>query len=374
MNIIKGIHGDAVVFTSNIDAKAKQQITTYVSQADFKGSHVRIMPDVHAGAGCVIGFTAKLTDKVVPNIVGVDIGCGMEVTNLGRLAIDFKQLDQFIRTYIPHGFAVHKKTPKEWNRQLKEQVEMVSTRVGSNFQRDLKSLGTLGGGNHFIEIAKGKDKNKYLVIHSGSRNFGLKVAEYHQKKAKHLCEKQVKNTNLPKELAYLTGQYMQDYLSDMQVAIEFAELSRKLMSKKIIEFLGLNYDESECFTTIHNYINLSDNIIRKGAISAHKDEKVIIPLNMRDGSLIAIGKGNKDWNFSAPHGAGRVLSRRAAKEKLSLDKFKHEMKDVFTTSVSRKTLDENPMAYKEFSQIAKYVDDTLEIIDQIKPLYNFKAN
>ncbi|QOR34275.1 RtcB family protein [Clostridium sp. 'deep sea'] len=374
MKIIKTSHDEAIVFTTKIDAKAQQQISTFVSQKAFKGSHVRIMPDVHAGAGCVIGFTAKLIDKVVPNIVGVDIGCGMQVTNLGKIEINFKELDSYIRKSIPHGFAVNKKPTIEWPKGLQQRVKEVSERIGSSYERDLKSAGTLGGGNHFIEIAKGKDKNKYLVIHSGSRNFGLKVAEYHQKKAKHICEGLTKNNILPKELAYLTGEDMSNYLHDMQVAIEFADFSRKIMSKKIVGFLQLNYSDLDKFTTIHNYINLKDKIIRKGAISAHNNEKVIIPLNMRDGSLIAIGKGNENWNYSAPHGAGRVLSRKAAKEKLSLDKFKHEMRNVFTTSISKKTLDESPMAYKGINQITDFITETIQIVDQIKPIYNFKAN
>ncbi len=371
---ITGSADSAVIYATEIDAKAKQQVLTFLNQAHFAGSEVRIMPDVHAGAGCVIGFTARLLDKVVPNIVGVDIGCGLEVCCLGRLQIDYQRLNSFIGSNIPHGFRINKQATPYWSKHFKEKVRQVSTRVGSNHQRDLLSAGSLGGGNHFIEIAVSQSGNKYLVIHSGSRNFGLKVAEHHQKKAERLCVEQIKSNSLPRELAYLQGRHMEEYLSDMQVAVDFAAFNRKVMSKKIVEHLGLDYSEIERFTTIHNYISLQDNIIRKGAISAHQGEKVIIPLNMRDGSLIALGKGCAEWNYSAPHGAGRILSRRAAKKSLSMAEFKQEMKSVYTTSVTSRTLDESPMAYKPIKKITSFIQDTVTIVDQIRPQYNFKAH
>ncbi|PAB57877.1 RtcB family protein [Anaeromicrobium sediminis] len=373
---LKGKYTNAKIFADRIDDKAFSQIENLLNHKAFENVKVRIMPDVHAGMGCVIGFTANLGDKVIPNLVGVDIGCGMEVTKLGRINIDFEKLDNMIRKEIPSGFSIHKKAPMRYDKDWSDRLRSISNKTKSDFNRHICSIGTLGGGNHFIEINEGKDKEKYLVIHSGSRNLGNVIAKYHQNKAINYCE-EMKNKNsvydVTKDLAFLENEDRLEYIEDMNFAQEFAELNRKVISKKICEFLNIDYDSAEKFTTIHNYVNMKDFIIRKGAICANKDEVVIIPMNMRDGSIIGIGQGNEDWNNSAPHGAGRILSRKAAKDKLCINEYKKSMEGIWSSSVSKSTLDESPMAYKPMDEVKKHMKDTLHILDHIKPLYNFKA-
>lgn len=404
---LRGRYNTAKVFTDNIEQEAISQIVELLNQDAFRDCRVRVMPDTHAGKGCVIGFTANLGNKGIPNLVGVDIGCGMIAVKLGDIQIDFEDLDKFIRNNIPHGNKVNKKMQTRLSKDFHDSVVEISKKTKSDPKRNLLSIGSLGGGNHFIEINQDRNDDKWLVIHSGSRNFGHKIATYHQKRAIDYCDRQVKyfkeeknkkivllkeanreeeiqrvleeiaplieRYNLPKYLCFLEDSRLHEYLNDMKTAQEFANLNRRAMAIKILSFLDLNIDELEHFQTIHNYIDFDDMIVRKGAISASKDEKVLIPINMRDGSIIAIGKGNDDWNNSAPHGAGRLMSRSKAKEVISLGEYKETMKKVWSTSVKESTLDEAPMAYKPMDEIIENIKDTVEIVDIIRPLYNFKS-
>ena len=415
------------IFTDNIEEEAVNQINLLLQQEPFKDCKVRIMPDVHAGKGCVIGFTADLGDKVIPNIVGVDIGCGMLCVKLGKIDLDLEKLDKVINKFVPSGREVH----QERKYKFLELEQLKCYRELKDTKRIERSIGTLGGGNHFIEIDADDEGNKYLVIHTGSRNLGKQVAEYYQNIAIELCsgkeemyqkkeeiiktykeqgrkaeiqkalkelEKQYKNNkpNLPNELCYLEGKYREDYLHDMKICQEFASDNRVCIAKQIL----LNYFEIkdsyqlrfywtdknywytqdmvdypfDVFETIHNYISFDDNIVRKGAISAKKEERVLIPINMRDGSIIAVGKGNDDWNQSAPHGAGRIMSRSKAKETFDLQEFKDSMKGIYTTSVNQSTIDEAPFVYKPMQEIIDNIKDTVEIEKIIKPIYNFKAS
>ena len=406
---------DLKIFTDNIEQAAIDQIDLLLSQPAFADCKVRIMPDVHAGAGCVIGFTADLGDKVIPNIVGVDIGCGMLTIKLGKIndedetiadyvtEIDFEKLDKVIRAYIPSGRNVHD------GRQVRfdKIQELRCYRELKNTRRFERSIGTLGGGNHFIEIDECGNGQKYLVIHTGSRNLGKQVADYYQKLAVELMQgkdglyakqeqlivdykaqgrrseiqsaiKELHRTwrpnelDIPKDLCYLTGKHRDDYLHDMQICQEFAKLNRWQIATTILakmDWVGI-----ECFETIHNYIEFETNMVRKGAISAKAGEKVLIPINMRDGCIIGIGKGNEDWNCSAPHGAGRIMSRHKAREVVSLDDFRDSMSGIYTTSVSAETIDESPMVYKPMDEIIENIRDTVDILEIIKPVYNFKAS
>ena len=394
------------IFAKNIEEQAINQINELLKQETFKDSKVRIMPDVHAGKGCVIGFTGNLGKKVIPNIVGVDIGCGMLCVELGNIDLDLERLDKVIREYVPSGMNVHE------NQRYKflELEQLYCYKLLKNKDNWLeKSMGTLGGGNHFIEIDVDGDDNKYLVIHTGSRNLGKQVAEIYQEKAieyfsykeemkeekqkiikeykeqhrekeiqKKLIEISKKyegKTKLPKDLCYLEGKLREDYLHDMKICQEFASFNRKNIAIEIMKHLNcaLSFPGNN-FETIHNYISFEDNIVRKGAISAKKGEKVLIPMNMRDGCIIGIGKGNDDWNCSAPHGAGRIMSRIKAKETFNLDEYKESMKDIYTTSVNEDTIDEAPFVYKPMQEIIDNISDTVDIIKIIKPIYNFKAS
>lgn len=403
---------DLKIFTTNIEQEAVNQINELLKQEPFKNCKVRIMPDVHAGKGCVIGFTADLGERVIPNIVGVDIGCGMLCVELGNIELDFKDLDRVINEYIPAGRNIRKQKLLNFDK-INELYCLRELKETKKFNR---AIGTLGGGNHFIEIDADNKGNKYLVIHTGSRNLGKQVADYYQNLAIELCsgkeemykkkeeiikkykeqgrkseiqqalkelEKEYKNNkpNLPKELCYLEGKHREMYLHDMKICQEYASLNRLQIAKQIIiNYYKLTYIPEmyppimqNSFETIHNYISFEDNIVRKGAIRANKNEKVLIPINMRDGSIIAVGKGNQDWNCSAPHGAGRIMSRTKAKEKLKLEEFKQSMKDIYSTSVVEETIDESPMVYKSMQEIIENTKDTIEIQKIIRPIYNFKA-
>lgn len=392
------------IFTENIEETAKEQIDLLLEQEPFKNSKIRIMPDVHAGKGCVIGFTGDLGNKVIPNIVGVDIGCGMLCVNLRNCDLDLEKLDNVIKQNIPSGMNVHNEPVQYYDftnlycyKELKNKNGWLE-----------KSLGSLGGGNHFIEIDKDENNNKYLVIHTGSRNLGKQVAELYQEKAIKYCsfEKEMQEeknriikeykeqgkaneiqktlqeinkkyqgkTKLPKDLCYLEGKARENYLHDMRLCQEFAVLNREWIAGEIISKMGLALFVEDSFQCIHNYINFEDNIIRKGSISARKGEKVIIPINMRDGCIIGIGKGNEDWNYSAPHGAGRVMSRMKAKNELNMSDYKNSMDGIYSTSINENTIDEAPMVYKPMKEILENIKDTVEVTKIIKPIYNFKAN
>ena len=410
---------DLKIFTDNIEQEAIDQINILLEQPAFADCKVRIMPDVHAGAGCVIGFTADLGDRVIPNIVGVDIGCGMLTVELGGIDtgingktdssivdyvtdIDYEKLDNVIRTCIPSGRNVH----EEINYIFPELKNLRCYNNLKNIDWLERSMGTLGGGNHFIEIDEGFEGRKYLVIHTGSRNLGKQVADYYQNLAVELmigrdklayerdrliaeykdqgrsseiqdAIKELRNTwrkktnDIPKELCYLTGKYRDDYIYDMKICQRFAKQNRLMIALKIM--LSMGWYSIDLFETVHNYIDES-NMIRKGAISAKKGEKVLIPINMRDGSLLCVGKGNEDWNCSAPHGAGRIMSRSKARESISMESFRESMAGVYTTSVCESTIDESPMAYKPMDEIISNIKDTVDILDVLKPVYNFKAS
>lgn len=364
---IKGKYNNAIVYTENIESGAVTQIETLCNQEFVKSSKIRIMPDVHSGIGCTIGTTMTIEDKVVPNLVGVDIGCGMEVVKLENNRIELQKLDKLIYEKIPSGFNIRDKEHR-FNDEI--DLNQLKCKNKVNLNRARLSIGTLGGGNHFIEIDKDSEGNLYLVIHSGSRHLGKEVASLYQEEAYKSLNKNSKS-DIPKALAYVSGELFDDYIHDMKIVQRFADLNRKAMVQEIIK--GMKLKVVSRFTTIHNYIDTENMILRKGAVSAQKGKILLIPINMRDGSLICIGKGNPEWNYSAPHGAGRIMSRTQAKNSFTLTQFKETMKDIYTTSVNRDTIDECPLAYKPMEEIIDNIGDTVEIIDNIKPIYNFKA-
>lgn len=367
MRTVIGRFNQAIIFNDLVDEGAVDQIQELCDQPFSKGSRIRVMPDVHAGAGCTIGTTMTITDKVVPNMVGVDIGCGMEVVQLRDTRIDFARLDALIRSRIPSGRDV-RKSPHPLNDEIN--LNKLRCAAAVNLPRAIHSIGTLGGGNHFIEVNQDDDGTLFIVVHSGSRQMGLQIASHYQGEAWKALSIQEKKT-VPKALAYVEGELLTDYLHDMRLTQRFAVLNRQAMVQVILEGMGLT--PVDRFTTIHNYIETETNILRKGAVSAKAGERFLIPMNMRDGSLICIGKGNPEWNCSAPHGAGRLMSRSEAFRKLSMDDYKAAMKGVFTTSVNRNTLDECPLAYKDMANIIANIGATATIMAIIKPVYNFKA-
>lgn len=397
---IIGKHNTAICYTNELEPTAYTQIETVCNEEAFKASKIRIMPDVHAGKGCTIGTTMTVTDKVVPNMVGVDIGCGMYTVSLGKVDIDFEKFDEAAH-FIPCGRNVW-----EGRQEMFNLTVLRCYRNLKDTRRLERSLGTLGGGNHFIEIDADSEGNKYLIIHSGSRNLGTQVAELYQgiavdlnlgkeeyfKKRDEIIrtykeegrrseiqatlkkmakEWEDKEPTMPSDLCYLYGSFMDDYLHDINICQQFAMRNREKMAEILLEKTGLAGNES--FQTIHNYIDVEEMILRKGSVSAKQGEKLLIPINMRDGSLICIGKGNEDWNCSAPHGAGRLMSRSAAFEKLTMEEYRAQMAGVYTTCVNSATLDESPMAYKNMDEIVENIKPTAQIIAHIKPIYNFKA-
>ena len=390
------------IFTSNIEQEAIDQIELLIAQPAFSECNIRIMPDVHAGKGCVIGFTADLGEKVIPNIVGVDIGCGMRTVELGKMFVDYAELDSVIRKCVPSGRSVHKGA-LPW--AIKEE-ELFCYKNLKNVDWINQSLGTLGGGNHFVEIDEDDDGNKYLIIHTGSRNLGKQVAEIYQniaidrilgESARREMNELIENLKsegrfneisdaikslkskrrmqeTPKELCYLEGVDRQEYLSDMHFCQLFAKENRERISEIIIEEMGWGcVNDYSYFETVHNYIERGTNMVRKGAISAKEGEKLLIPINMRDGCILGTGLGNPDWNYSAPHGAGRIMSRRKAKEIISLSAFRESMVGIYSSSVCAETIDESPMAYKPINEIIENIKDTVRVDKILKPKFNFKA-
>jgi tRNA-splicing ligase RtcB len=358
---IKGKYNTAKVFTDNCDETTVAQVLELCNQEFTEYATIRIMPDCHAGAGCVIGTTMTYTEQIVPNLVGVDIGCGMHVIELVVDNVDLKKLDEVIRKYVPAGFDVHDSLQNTSTVKLEDIIAPI------DINRAKKSVGTLGGGNHFIELNKDDEGGYYLVIHSGSRNMGKQIAEYWQKVAMSFHPEK-------KALAWLEGVDKNEYLHDMYIAQSFASLNRISMGMVIAEKMGWFTHSGFMFETVHNYIDIASNILRKGAVSATKGEKLIIPINMRDGSIIAIGKGNEDWNHSAPHGAGRLMGRGEAKRKLSMEDYTKTMEGIYSTSVNQSTLDEAPMAYKGMAEIIDNTKDIIEVKKIIKPVYNFKSS
>lgn len=379
--IVEGKYNSAKVFSQVRDDTAVAQIEDICSNAAYKNSRIRIMPDYHPGLGSVIGFTATLENRIIPNTVGVDINCGMHTTKLGSIEVNYKNLDRFIRSNIPHGFKHNRKIDPQIPAALKEEVIRLSDKLNLDAEDQLKGIGSLGGGNHFIEINQDQNEDKYLVIHSGSRNFGLQVCNHHQNIAFEYCRRKYKSLKdealkeeyeLSKANSFLEAELAADYYEDMKIAQKYADKNRELIAARILDFLEI--DQPESFQTRHNYINFKDNIIRKGAVSAHLGEKILIPLNMRDGSILARGLGNEDWNYSAPHGAGRVLSRTQARKEVKLSDYKKAMRDVYSTSVSKKTVDESPFAYKSAQEILLTVKESIEVLEILRPLYNFKSS
>lgn len=365
---VKGKYGIVKIFNDAVEETAMSQIIQLINHPISEGSQIRIMSDVHAGAGCVIGYTAEMTGKVCPNLIGVDISCAVQGWNLGKVDIDFAELDEVIRNYVPCGHNVHEKVVFSFDKQFEKNVKEICKRMEQDINRVKCSIGSLGGGNHYHEIGEGEDGNRWLFIHSGSRNFGLKIATYHQRKANAL------HHNRKDGLSYIEGEDAKEYYRDMKVAQKYSNYNRLTMGKIILDKMNLSYSDTIC--SVHNYIDFEDKIVRKGAISSHKGEMVVIPFNMRDGSIIGVGKGNADWNNSAPHGAGRVMSRRKAKENISLNDFKDTMNEagVWTSCVSKATLDEAPDAYKKADHIIKYLEPTVEIKHRLRPVYNFKSS
>lgn len=396
---LKGKYNEAKIFTDIVDEASISQVLLLLNQEFVSDSKIRLMPDIHAGAGCTIGTTMTITDKIVPNLVGVDIGCGMEVIEVKEKHIELGKLDKLIYEKIPSGFNIREKSHRYFKNINLEDLYCYKQ---IDKKRAEKSLGTLGGGNHFIEANKDDEGNIYIVVHSGSRHLGLEVANYYQEegykelngsaqkdidtlimelkaqgKQKEIQKsiaalKNTKRTNIPRQLAYVSGGLFIQYIHDMKIIQKYAELNRQAMIDEIVK--GMKLHVIDQFTTIHNYIDTDAMILRKGAVSAKDREKLLIPINMRDGSLICTGKGNDEWNQSAPHGAGRLMSRSAAKESFTVSEFKKQMEGIYTTSVNRDTLDECPMAYKGMDDIVNNIDDTVEIDRIIKPIYNFKAS
>lgn len=409
MFTLQGKYNSCKVFTDIADAETQAQLVNLMNQPFTENSTIRIMPDCHAGAGCTIGTTMTITDKVCPNLVGVDIGCGMLAVKLKEKDINLSELDRIIHEHIPAGGCVHDNPRPS---KTKIDVEDLACYKDASVRDMLAycSVGTLGGGNHFIELDKDSGGNLWLVIHTGSRHLGLEVANFYQNKAWEILTAKANNgdrksklnamiaqmkadrkqkdiqkaietfnknyheilPSIPKDLAYLEGKCFDAYLHDMAICQQYAQDNRAEIAATIIKQMSLH--ELERFETVHNYIDLDNMILRKGAVSAQQGEQLIIPMNMRDGSLICIGKGNENWNCSAPHGAGRLMSRSKAKELITMSEFENSMKNIYTTSVNESTIDESPMAYKPMESIVNAVQDTVEIIDIIKPVYNFKAS
>ena len=365
---IEGKHAKAKVFTDKLEKDAENQILELCNQKFVKGSKIRIMPDVHSGKGCVIGLTMTIKDKIVPNLVGVDIGCGISGIKINEKRISFDKLERIINKEVPSGFSIRKK-PHKYAREIP--LEDLKCYHVIDKERALQSIGTLGGGNHFLEAGRDKNHNIWLFVHSGSRNLGNQIATHYQK----IAIKNVKKRVLELEnqnLAYLEGEEMENYLHDVRIAQQYALKNREAMLERILEYMDITSSE-EVIHTIHNYIDVDKSIVRKGAISAQKDETVLIPMNMRDGMLLCRGKGNPDWNFSAPHGAGRIMSRTKAKNIVELEEFKESMAGIWSQSVVKSTIDEAPMAYKPMEEILSHIGETVEVVDIIKPIYNYKA-
>ncbi len=396
---IRGKVNTAICYATVVEDAAIEQIRRMCDYDFTEGSRIRIMPDVHAGKGCTIGTTMTIVDKAVPNIVGVDIGCGMYTVNIGKADIDFERFDAACHT-VPSGMHVW-----EGRKERFDLTELKCYRVLKDARYIERSLGTLGGGNHFIEIDEAADGTKYLVIHSGSRNLGKQVAEYYQKLATLLhsgkdeyyaardaliaeykaagrrseIQEALKNIKweykeslIPDDLCYLYGTYLEEYLHDVEICQRFARRNREKMAEVIFEMTGIV--PGDAFHTIHNYIDTDERILRKGSIAAHEGEKVLIPINMRDGSVLALGKGNPEWNYSAPHGAGRLMSRTVAKDTLSMEEYQETMKGIYTTSINENTLDEAPMAYKSLEDIIDVIRESVDVIEVLHPIYNFKAS
>lgn len=375
MITLRGKYNIANVFIDEIDKSTTEQIYGFLNQPTFADTYIAIMPDCHAGKGAVVGFTMKMNEYVIPNVIGVDIGCGIDAVNLGKIDIDFSKLDEFIKNNIPSGFSIRNKYVDSVNalsEQSSDEIEDICNKTQQDIKRVYHSIGTLGGGNHFIEVDEAPNGDKWLCVHSGSRNFGNKIACYHQDKAKNVMKKFFIK-DVPSGLEFLTDETgMLEYLEDIKIAQCYAKWNRAEIILDILKFLNIHSNGLDIVKSVHNYIDTDSGYIRKGAISAKEGEKIVIPLNMRDGVIIGTGKGNKAYNYSAPHGAGRILSRVKAKETLTMENFVKDMEGVYTSSIQASTLDESPRAYKDKQLIIDNIKDTVDIDFIMKPVYNFK--
>lgn len=373
---ILGKYNSATIYADDIDSDALTQLYNMLNIPASENTSIRIMPDVHVGKGSVVGFTMTVGKFVSPTVVGVDIGCGVDAWNLDRVSPDLPELDSFIKEYIPSGRSVNKQRSKNSYSPDQNLIELIEKVGLKEYDRILKGIGTLGGGNHFIELDVDSKHNVWLLIHSGSRYLGKAVFDFHSLEAKKYIKKAFKGAG-----AYYGNEFLpvneeegQYYIGDMKTTQQYAVNNRKVMAKVIVEgYFGMKMKEVECISSIHSYIDFKDQVIRKGAIASHNGQKLVIPMNMRDGILICRGKGNADWNFSAPHGAGRLFSRAVAKEEITMSSFKESMHGIYSSSISESTLDESPMAYKNAEMIKNLIADTVEILDEAKPIYNFKA-
>ena len=391
---LKGKYNTAKVYTDNVDNETISQVIELLNQEYIANSNIRIMPDCHAGAGCVIGTTMTIKDKVCPNLVGVDIGCSVSAFRIIEKDVDLEKLDKVINAYIPAGFNVHE------NPIAKSDADKILAPV--NVELAMRSLGTLGGGNHFLELSKDDVGNYWLIVHTGSRHLGLEVAKYYQERAQKKLNKEdtkeeiekivaelktqgrhreiddvvkeirKKASKIPKDLCYVSGEDFDNYIHDMRLTQQHAQVNHKTIAAIIVDKMGWHIEET--VVTMHNYIDTENNILRKGSVSAQNGEKLVIPMNMRDGTLLCVGKGNPDWNYSAPHGAGRILSRSKAKEVVGMEEFKESMEGIYSTSVVESTIDEAPMVYKPIEEIMENIKDTVDVIAILKPVYNFKAH
>lgn len=372
MQTIKGRYNSANVMIDDIDDTTRDQIQGFLNHPAFGNTYIAVMPDCHAGKGAVVGFTMKMNDYIIPNIVGVDIGCGMLSARFGDKDIDLPALDEFIKKNIPSGFSIHN-SPKIDENAFTSALRHWTNIIGMEYSKARRSIGTLGGGNHFIEVGKDTKNNTWVTIHSGSRNFGLRIANHFQKKAKENLEQHfIRDQYKDLEFLLVDSQEGKDYLKAVRFAQDYASENRATILKLLSAFFC--DDSGVVIESVHNFIG-DDDIIRKGATPARKGETVIIPFNMRDGLAICTGKGSQKYNSSAPHGAGRILSRTKAKKVLSVNEFTNGMKDagVYTTTATKETLDEAPGAYKDKDIIIKNIAETVEINDFVKPIYNFKA-
>lgn len=363
MITIKADNNIAFVYAESMDSGTEGLIRALCASPISTGSTIRIMPDVHAGKGCAVGTTMTIHNCVAPGLVGVDIGCGMTVLKVQAKRLELQKLDKVIREKIPAGSAI-RSTPHRFTERA--ELELLYCTKHINTKKALRSIGSLGGGNHFIELDRGEDGAYWLIIHSGSRHLGVEVAGYYQKMAY-----EQNPEGVPYEFACATGDLMEQYLHDMEISQKFAELNRRAIADEIVK--GMKFDVEDGFSTIHNYIDTRHMILRKGAVAAQAGERLIIPMNMRDGCLLCVGKGNADWNYSAPHGAGRLMSRADTMQSFTLSQYKKEMKGIFTTCIGRDTLDESPMAYKPMEAILNQISPTVEVVEQVRPIYNFKA-
>lgn len=358
---IQGLHNKAIAFAGILDNGAITQVENLCNQEFTCESKIRLMPDAHAGKGCVVGTTMTIKNKIVPNLVGVDIACGVEAVNIGNESFDPARLDQVIRERVPSGFKIRKQ-----KHELANDIDLslLFSKESIALGKAARAIGTLGGGNHFIEVDIDQNGSYWLVVHTGSRNPGLQTANYHQKIAI------ANHPEAPAHLAWLEDKAFEEYISDLSLIQKYANLNRRVITEEIMT--GMGWSERDRFTTMHNYLDLDHMILRKGAVSAQKGERLIIPVNMRDGSLVCEGLGNEDWNYSAPHGAGRLMSRGEAMRNLSLEEYTRQMEGVYTTSINNNTLDEAPDAYKPLANIISEITETAKIINRLKPVYNYK--